>query len=140
MESLCRGTADVIRQAVENVMGLLDQSPRERNDLRTGGSNFTGLYRNYNDAETFISIDFQRGLNMRMLLKAIIANLNHYNESIELEFVFNSLELAEVIGIEADSERMAEIEKLAKELRVNLGESSTKAGRLLELLLPREID
>ena len=77
---------------------------------------------------------------MRMLLKAIIANLNHYNESIELEFVFNSLELAEVIGIEADSERMAEIEKLAKELRVNLGESSTKAGRLLELLLPREID
>ena len=140
MESLCRGTADVIRQAVENVMGLLDQSPRERNDLRTGGSNFTGLYRNYNDAETFISFDFQRGLNMRMLLKAIIANLNHYNESIELEFVFNSLELAEVIGIEADSERMAEIEKLAKELRVNLGESSTKAGRLLELLLPRGID
>jgi hypothetical protein len=72
---------------------------------------------------------------MRTLLKAIIANLNHYRESIELEFVYNSIEMSEVIGIEADSEQMAEIEKLAKELRVDLGESSTKARRLLELLL-----
>ena len=69
---------------------------------------------------------------MRALLKAIIASLNLYSESVELEFDYNSTEMSEVIGIERDSEQMAQIAKLAIELRKDLGESSQKARNLLE--------
>lgn len=71
---------------------------------------------------------------MRLLIKAIIASLEHYSNTLWVEIEMNPYEVAEVLDIEIKSERFAEIEKLSDEIRQEMGITKTKARRLLELL------
>lgn len=68
---------------------------------------------------------------MRMLVQAIISSSAfHGYEASTVE----PANLAELLNIDVDSERMEKIAKLFKSLQHKLGETHTEARQLLELL------
>lgn len=77
---------------------------------------------------------------MRLLMKAIIASLEHFANTLWVEVEMNPFEVAEILDIEVKSKRFAEIEKLSDEIREEMGITATKSRRLLELVKYRDTE